>query len=46
MMGGAETVVKIYPGASHAYLSFPEDHYPAAKQVFQDIKQFVRAKMM
>jgi acetyl esterase/lipase len=46
MMGGAETVVKVYPGASHAYLPFPEDHYPAAKQVFQDIKQFVRAKMM
>jgi acetyl esterase/lipase len=46
MMAGAETVVKVYPGASHAYLPFPEGQYPAAKQVFQDVKQFVAAKLM
>jgi acetyl esterase/lipase len=46
MMAGAETVVKVYPGASHAYLPFPEDHYPAAKQVFLDIKQFVEEKLL
>jgi acetyl esterase/lipase len=46
MMAGAEAVVKVYPGASHAYLPFPEDHYPAAKQVFLDVKQFVEEKLL
>jgi len=45
MMAGAETIVKIYPGASHAYLPFPEDHYPASKQVFLDVKLFVASQM-
>lgn len=45
MMAGAETVVKIYPGASHAYVPFAEDHYPAAKQVFQDVRQFIATKL-
>jgi acetyl esterase/lipase len=45
MMAGAETVVRVYPGASHAYLPFPEDHYPASKQVFQDVKQFIAARL-
>lgn len=44
MMSGAEAVVKIYPGASHAYLGFP-DIYPATKQVFQDIEAFVGKKL-
>jgi acetyl esterase/lipase len=46
MMAGAETAVKVYPGASHAYLPFPEDQYPASKQVFRDVKQFVAAKLV
>jgi acetyl esterase/lipase len=43
MMSGSEAVVRIYPGASHAYLGFP-DIYPPTKQVFQDIETFVGGK--
>lgn len=44
LMSNAEAIVKIYPGASHAYLGFP-DIYPATKQVFQDIETFVGGKL-
>lgn len=44
MMAGAEAVVRIYRGASHAYPGFP-DVYPASKQVFEDVQAFVEAKM-
>lgn len=44
MMAGAEAVVKIYPGASHAYLGFP-DVYPASKQVYEDVQAFVQSKL-
>lgn len=44
MMAGAEAVTRIYTGASHAYLGFP-DIYPPTKQVFQDIEMFVGEKL-
>jgi len=36
---------KAYPGASHAYLGFPEAAYPATREVFADIKAFVDGKL-
>jgi len=45
MMAGAEAVVKVYPGASHSYLAFPEAAYPATREVFADIKDFVDGKL-
>lgn len=45
MAAGAEGILKVYPGASHAYLGFPENFYPATKEVFVDMKAFMMSKL-
>jgi len=44
MMAGAETVVKIYPGAPHGFIVFPPDVLEAAKQGLADVKMFLEEK--
>jgi len=44
LTAGGEAIVKVYPGASHAYLGFPEHLYPGTRDVFEDIRLFCAAK--
>lgn len=45
MMSGAEAVVKVYPGAPHAFILFPPKVSEAAEEAYGDIKEFLVGKL-
>ena len=42
---GAEAIVKLYPGAPHAFNGFPPDKVPAAKECNETTLQFIKEKL-
>lgn len=44
-MSGAETVVKIIPGAPHGYIIFPMDQVASAKEGLEATREFLMAKL-
>jgi len=45
MMAGAEAVVKIYPGAPHAFILFPPAASEAAEAGYKDISEFLVGRL-
>ena len=44
-MSGAETIVRIIPGASHAYIIFPPDQVASAKEGLEAMREFLTEKL-
>lgn len=45
MMAGAEAVVKVYPGAPHAFILFSPDVSEACAEAYEDVKGFLVGKL-
>ena len=45
LMHGGEAVVKLLPGAPHAYILFPQDEVAEAKEGLEAVSAFVTAKL-
>lgn len=44
-ISGAETIVKIYPGAPHGFVFFPEGSVDGTAEALADIKTFLTEKL-
>ena len=44
-MSGAETVLRIIPGAPHAYIIFPPDQVASAKEGIEAVREFLTEKL-
>ena len=44
-MAGAETVLKLYPGAPHGFVAYPPDQVPAAKECIDHVFEFLGPKI-
>ena len=44
-LAGGEGILKLYPGATHAFIFFPQDKVPAAKECIENIVEFMGSKL-
>jgi acetyl esterase/lipase len=44
-ISGAESIVKVYPGAAHGFIGFPRDQLPIAGIAVDDTKEYIRDRL-
>ncbi|KAH8590014.1 esterase/lipase/thioesterase [Bisporella sp. PMI_857] len=44
-VSGAESIVKVYPGAAHGFIGFPRDQLPVAGMAVDDTKEYIRDRL-